>query len=199
MNFYIKSLCRYRAGMAKIWLVMRLIIVLLTTAILQVSASSYGQNVTLKKSGASLINVFTEIRKQTGYDFFYSDKMMANAKPISVNLKQASLEEALKQIFANQALQYELKDKTVVITEKELSFLDNLIARFQTIDVRGKVLDEKGRPLPGASVTVKGTSKATSANADGEFFLMDEFQGNPPRIIDASGRNMNKIKVRKGQ
>ena len=176
MIFYHKSLYRPRPGMAKILLVMRLIIVLLTTAILQVSASSYGQNVTLKRSGASLINVFTEIRKQTGYDFFYSDKMMANAKPISVTLKQASLEEALKQIFANQALQYELKDKTVVITEKEPSLLDRVrditlnLFQGQAIDVRGRVVDAEGNPLVGASVNIKG-GKGTTTDKDGRFYL----------------------------
>ena len=179
MNFYSKSLHRPRAGMEKILLVMRLIIVLLTTAILQVSASSYGQSVTLKRESASLVNVFTEIRKQTGYDFFYSDKMMASAKPISINLKQVNLEEALDIIFENQALQYELKDKTVIIKEKTPSFLDNIIARITAIDVRGRILDsETNEPLSGATVSVQGKpGKSTMTNAEGEFFLQDVEEG----------------------
>ncbi len=171
MNFYLKSLCRPRAGMAKILLVMRLIVVLLTATILQVSASSYGQSVTLKRDRASLVNVFTEIRKQTGYDFFYSDKMMANAKPISIDLKQASLEEALKQIFENQALQYELKDKTVIIQPKEPTFLERLADRWAAIDISGTVLDDKGIPLPGATVKVKDGKGAALTDAKGRFLI----------------------------
>src|ERR1044072_4085887 len=45
------------------------------------------------------------------------------------------------------------------------SLLDTLI------DVRGRVVDEKGEPLEGVTVTVKSTSKGTSTNSRGEFSL----------------------------
>jgi TonB-linked SusC/RagA family outer membrane protein len=175
MNFYNIMLCRPRAGMAKILLAMKLIIVLLTTAILQVSASSYGQNVTLKQNNASLVSVFTEIRKQTGYDFFYSDKMMDSARPISINLKNATLEQALTQIFESQPLKYELKNNAVLVTAKQPSFLDKasvILNSFQDLDVRGVVVDgESGLALVGASVRVKGSGKATTTGSDGAFYL----------------------------
>jgi TonB-linked SusC/RagA family outer membrane protein len=163
--------------MAKILLVMRLIVVLLTTAILQVSASSYGQNVTLKQTNTSLVSVFTEIRKQTGYDFFYSDKMMDSAKPISVDLKNATIEEALKQIFAKQPLEYELKNNSVLVRPKEPTFLERLADRWAAIDVTGKVVDESGNPLPGATVKVKDGKGAAVTDAQGRFLIENVSEG----------------------
>jgi TonB-linked SusC/RagA family outer membrane protein len=138
---------------------------------MQVSASSFGQNVTLKQTNASLVSVFTEIRKQTGYDFFYSDRMMDNARPISVDLKNVPIEEALKQIFAKQPLVYELKDNAVMVKPKEPTFLERLADRWAAIDVRGRVVDQEGKPLPGATVKVKSTGKGFSTNGKGEFYL----------------------------
>jgi TonB-linked SusC/RagA family outer membrane protein len=172
MNFYIKSLCRPRAGMAKILLVMKLIVILLTTAILQVSASSYGQNVTLKQNNAKLTSVLDQIRKQTGYDFFYSQQIMENAKPVNINLNQVDIEKALEMCFKDQPLTYTIENKIVTIKEKEKSFLENIIARFQNIDVRGRVVDEKGEQLVGASVSVKG-GRGTTSDKNGEFYLVN--------------------------
>jgi len=47
-----------------------------------------------------------------------------------------------------------------------------LMVKAQTGSVSGKVLDETGLPLPGASVIVKGTTRSTSTDADGNFKLV---------------------------
>ncbi|MHA4894317.1 SusC/RagA family TonB-linked outer membrane protein [Pedobacter sp. PWIIR3] len=150
---------------------MRLIIVLLTTAIFQVSATSYGQTVTLKRKNASLATVFTDIRKQTGYDFFYSDKMMSTTNPITINLINISLREALKQIFENQSLNFELMDKAVVVTEKQKTFLDKVAGLFENIEVSGRIVNEDGNPLPGATIFIKGTNQSVYSSTTGYFTL----------------------------
>jgi TonB-linked SusC/RagA family outer membrane protein len=44
-----------------------------------------------------------------------------------------------------------------------------IIVKAQTGTVSGKVLDEKGLPLPGASVAIKGTPKITSTDVTGSY------------------------------
>jgi len=39
------------------------------------------------------------------------------------------------------------------------------------IDVKGKVTDEKGQPVSGVTVTVKGSANATATDADGKFSI----------------------------
>lgn len=148
-----------------------LIIVLLTTTILHLSASTYSQNVTLKYKNAPLISVFKEIRMQTGYDFFYSDKLMSDAKPVSLTLNNVSLDNALMICFKNQPLSYSIENKTVIVKEKQVSVLDKVLDYFSAADVRGRVLDETGQPLIGVSVKVKGSNLAVSTNSNGEFSI----------------------------
>jgi TonB-linked SusC/RagA family outer membrane protein len=171
MNFYNANLYPTRAGVVKILLIMKLTIVLLTTAILQVSASSYGQNVTLKKDNAELVNVFRELRKQTGYDFFYSDDMMEGAQPVSLNLKKVPIEKALELCFKDQPLAYTINNKIVTITQKEKTFFEKIAERFRAVDIYGRVLDDTGAPLAGASVKVKNKNQVTNTNVRGEFSL----------------------------
>ena len=37
--------------------------------------------------------------------------------------------------------------------------------------VKGKIIDETGQPVPGASVTVKGSQQGTLSNVDGTYSL----------------------------
>lgn len=189
MKFYIKSLCRPPACAATfLWIMdplkridptikrqiimrVKLVVVLLTTTILHLSASTYSQNVTLRYSNATLVNVFKEIRMQTGYDFFYSDKLMSDAKPVNLNLNNVSLDKALMICFKDQPLSYRIENKTVIVKEKEVSIVDKVLGYFSVADVRGRVLDEKGLPLIGVSVKVKGSSLGVSTNSNGEFTL----------------------------
>lgn len=152
---------------------MRLTIFLTMMTILNVNASSYGQRITLSANGAGLTQIFDEIRKQTGYDFIITKETLKLAKPITLSLKKASLEETLDRCFNGQPFSYTISDKSVIIKEKEKSIIEQLIARFQEIDVRGKVLDEKGEPLAGATISVKGTAKSVRTNAKGEFNLQN--------------------------
>lgn len=176
MFFYTKSLFRPRGGMAKILLVMRLIIVLLTTAILQVSAIGYAQKVTIKQSNARLTTVLDEIRRQTGYDFVYSDKVMNAAKRVSLNVTNAELSDALEICFKDQPLSFKVEDKMVVIQPKEPTFLERLADRWAAIDISGTVVDEKGIPLPGATVKAKG-AKSVITDIKGRFMLENVEEG----------------------
>src|SRR4051812_29900439 len=85
-----------RRVFVKMLLVMKLIAVFLFVACLQVSAKTSAQNITLSGKSLSLEKIFKEIRKQTGYDFWYENRLLQQTGKISIELKNASLEDALK-------------------------------------------------------------------------------------------------------
>ncbi len=145
----------------------------MTAFLIQASAAGYAQKVTLNEKGASLGNVINKIRLQTGYDFVFNTKEVENAKKVTINLKNVELEEVLKVLFSNQNLNYSVKDKFIVIEPAKPSFIDNLRAVFVNIDVRGRVVDNSGGPLPGATVTVKGRKQGVRTGADGSFLLQN--------------------------
>src|SRR5579871_5575738 len=57
--------------LAKTVLVMKLTIILLIAGCLQVSAKGYGQKITISGKDLPLEKVFSMVRNQTGYVFFY--------------------------------------------------------------------------------------------------------------------------------
>jgi len=150
-------------------LVMKLTVLLLLAAFMQVSATSYAQKITLTKKNASLESIFREIQKQSGYDFFYNSKIIKQAKRVDINVSNASLEEVLEKCFSSQPLTYTLELNTVIIQEKTPPVF--MAAQAQVIDVRGTVTDDKGTPLAGATIRVKGSNQATAADRNGVFTI----------------------------
>ena len=155
----------------KLTLVMKLVVVILFTCLMQVSAGSLAQRITLSEKNASLEVLLKKIKQQTGYDVLYGDDVLSNTKKISVKLYNAPVSEALDMILEDQDLSYTVGDKTIVIKAKTPSFLERLADRWAAIDVSGKVLDETGRPVPGATVRVKNGRGSAITDAEGVFTL----------------------------
>lgn len=148
---------------------MRLTTVLLIATFMQVSAAGFAQKINLSHSNASLKTVIKELRNQSGYGFVYTDDQLAKANPVSIKVRNMSIEEVLKQVFKDQPLSYTIDTKTVIIKEKTI--LDKIFNPLLTIDVTGKVVDENGNALAGASIKVKGTTRATTTDKLGNFTL----------------------------
>lgn len=168
MKLYTFSSRRLPCARSSSMKIMRLTCLLLLTALLQVSAASAAQPITLSEDGAPLEKVLKEIRRQSGYDFLYNAALLRKAKPVSVHVRSVSLEEALRQSFIGQPLGYTIEHKTVVVKEADKLQLNRVKP---PVDVIGKVVDEHGQPLPGASVRVKGTSQGTVTDVQGTFSL----------------------------
>jgi TonB-linked SusC/RagA family outer membrane protein len=169
---------------------------------MQVSAATFGQKVTLMENNVTLERVFWEIHKQTGYDVLIKNTSFKTSQRINVKFKETELDKVMDQVVKGTDLTYTIEDKTVVIKEKDKpSFLEKILDRFNNIDVSGKILDENGKPLPGASVKVKKTGKGVSTDKDGRFFLRGveegavlvvSFIGYLPKEVSASA-NMGSV------
>jgi TonB-linked SusC/RagA family outer membrane protein len=149
--------------------VMKLTMLLMSLCLLQVSAITKAQ-VNLFAKGEPLQKVLKSVSRQSGYDFVYTTADLKNLKTGMVNLKNASIETALKACFEGQPLEYEIADRTVMVKVKEKSRIDKL-KLFQAIDVTGKIIDEQGQPLAGATVKVKDGNQMTTTDERGEFTL----------------------------
>ncbi len=156
----------------KLILVMKITVILIFASILSVSASSFAQKITLNERNVPLEKILTKIRQQSGYDFVYNSALIKKASPITIRMSNVSLETALSACLENQELSFEVQEQTVLINKKVPSFLDKVVDAFTPpIDLHGKVLDEKGQPLAGATVKVKGFKQSTSTDNEGRFYL----------------------------
>lgn len=148
---------------------MRLTTFFLTIAILQASADGFSQQkITLSKSGTSIDHVFREIRKQTAYDFVYSDDVLRAARPVNIRVKDASLQEALDICMKNQPLIYHIVNHTVVV---EVRYDRITPAAADPIRITGRITDEQGDPLIGVSIHIKGSQTGTLSDSKGDFVV----------------------------
>lgn len=168
----------FKPGMLRLWLppkillIMKLVIVILTVCLVQVSAATFGQRITLSENNAPLEQVLKKIKLQSGVNFLYADDLFENVKKVNIKLNNSTLEQALSKIFENQPVSYEIQENTVIVKVKEPSFLERVVDAFTPpIDVRGTVVDEKGMPLPGANVKVRGFKQAAVTDNKGRFYL----------------------------
>jgi len=67
--------------------------------------------------------VIEQIRIQSGYDFFYSEKALQKSVPVNISADNVSLKEALDLCFKSQPLTYSIDNNAVVISQEEPSLL----------------------------------------------------------------------------
>src|ERR1700753_2907814 len=103
----------WRTSHKQMLLTMKLTILLMTVALLHVHAGVFSQNVTISGRNLPLKKIFTIIESQTGYAFFYKNELLKNARPVTIDVKNAPLESVLQLCFADQPLGYDIQNKTV--------------------------------------------------------------------------------------
>lgn len=147
---------------------------------LQVTASVYSQRISLTANNTPLREVLQTVRKQSGYSFFVESDNLRDSKPVNLYLMENSVPEALDKIFENQPFTYTIENNVIVVTRKQRTNL--AAADFLTFDnggpdstkvvyVQGIVRDDKGQPLVGVSIRVKGSGTGTMTKPDGTYTL----------------------------
>lgn len=155
---------------AKSFLIMRLIFLLTVVATLESSASGWAQLVTINVRKAPLEKVFLEMRRQTGCHFVFNSQMLDKAGKVTLYLKDAPLEEALRRSLAGQPLTYAIIDSNVVIKPAPLP-VTPAVREKADIGVTGVVRSKDGTPLVGVSILIKGTGSGTISDGNGRFEL----------------------------
>jgi len=174
--------CKQQRCIYKCLLIMKLTTFIILIAILRVSASSYAQDVTFAKKGASVQQVLKEVHKQTGYNVLWSATKIKSTHSLDVDFKKASLTDVLDKIFDGTAFTYEIEDKNVIITERTAPLLTVFADKLRSAlnipsDITGQVVDSLGKPLAGASISLKGTNSSTNTDNNGNFTLNGIPQG----------------------
>ena len=170
---------RQRRSLTKILLVMKLTIVLLTTAFLNVYAEGISQSVTFSGSNVPLQKVMAVIEQQTGYVFLYQEGVLNNARPVSISADNLRLEQFLKEVFKDQPLKYEIGVRSIFVSPTEgAKQMQKQKEPFTTGTedipppvVKGIVRSSRGEVLSGATVLVKQSNRSTITDAEGRFSI----------------------------
>lgn len=136
------------------------------SAVLCLNLSALAQDISLKMRGVTIKEAIAQIKKTTGYSFVFSSIDLDTQKRVNLSLKDATIEEAMKQLLQGQeGIGYEIKDKKIVIKRLTVKQAGN------TVKVKGNVVDAFGEPVVGATVKEVGTTNGTITNVDGNFSL----------------------------
>lgn len=149
------------------FLIMRISSIALLALLAHVSIAANSQGVSLSEKSTSLHAVIEKVKKQTGYNFFYATEDLEAAQPVTIEVKNVSITNALNSIFFNQPLTYVIENNTVVIKKKE----GGAAVMVAQAIIHGKVMDADGKGLANVSVMLKGTTTGATTNENGEFSI----------------------------
>jgi TonB-linked SusC/RagA family outer membrane protein len=184
-------------SLTKTWKVMRLMTFFLAVAVCHVTAASVAQTVTYSARSAPLTQVLSEIEKQTGYSFFYDRQDLKDIGPVTVDLKSASVTDALDQVLAGLPLRYELQGTAIALVRKpDAAANPSPVAMAASPgDIHGHVSDSTGSPLQGATVTIKGEKKAIITDSKGNFMLKN-ISPDATIIVSFTGFESQQVRLR---
>lgn len=146
-------------------------IMLASLLLLGTGISGQAQKVRLKLHSATVAQAMTALRQQTGYSFVFNADAISTSKKVNVHAN--SLSQAIDQILSGSNLDYEIHDKNIILRKKEATAPVQLQSGAQTKGhvVKGRITDEKGEPIIGATIMEKGSTNGTVSDLDGNFTI----------------------------
>ena len=164
-NFTKKSVIKLLYDMSRLAL-LSLLIALTTTGVM-IASTVRSQNlkkidVVITNNGTSLKNILSDLEKQTGFSFYFAEEI-GNISHVFISDKKTSLFQVFKEISEKKNLRFKQSDWMIAITKSPPPQQQGRIS--------GKVLDERGESLPGASIKVVETGQRVQTAVDGSYNL----------------------------
>ena len=136
------------------------------------------KKITLKVTGWTIKEVFTELEKKTDLRFVYSPELIESSRKVDLDAQQKELYKVLTELLTPLGIRYELVSNYIVLSRPQAKtpafrnfgeIPDNSAYAF--VKVGGKIVSASGQPLEGVSVVVKGTNIGTTTDVSGTFSL----------------------------
>ena len=156
--------------------------------------------VSLDIENKSLEQVMDRIESQSEFYFIFNQKQIDVNRIVSIQVNNKLITDILPELFKGTNVNYVVLDRKILLTTDPLENSILAIAsasESQQKQIIGTVTDEKGNPLAGVNVTLKGTTvgiltdasgKYTITNAPDNAILVFSFVGMTAQEIPAEGR-----------
>ncbi|MBS0027299.1 SusC/RagA family TonB-linked outer membrane protein [Chitinophaga sp. 22321] len=145
----------------------------------QASASGYSQNtISVSFVKTDVEKVFHYLERKSGYTFYYSNTAIEKLPKLTLTMEKADIRDVLNEVARQTGLHYAIMENNMVVFK-------NAADQIHSKKITGKVVDEKGHPLPNITVQVKGTTTGTLTTVEGQFAL--QVPDNAVLVISAIG------------
>jgi len=158
-------------GLSKVTCIMKLTLFLILLNVCVAFSSTYSQQTkfTLSGDNVSIRDVLANVESKSEFRFFFNSALVDLDQRVSYRIEEGTILELLDQILQKNGIQYEVKDRTIILSPKSSD--EPGIAAQQQSSVSGKVTDSSGSPLPGVTVVIKGTTQGTITDPQGNYTL----------------------------
>ncbi len=172
-------------------LTMKFTIILIFINVVSIYGTVYSQNVfiSLDVKNTSLKDVLREIEDKTEFSFLYKADMDQQYQMVDLNEEHTSINDVLVKLSDKLKFNYKILDNSIIVlTEKE---------QIQQNSISGTVTNSSGEPIPGVTLIIKGTTRGTITDMDGNYALTDipdgatlvfSFIGYLPEEIEVKGQ-----------
>jgi TonB-linked SusC/RagA family outer membrane protein len=152
--------------MKKLWLLTMLFLLQMPFGFINVKAQTViNKKITFGAEGIMLKDAFQQIEKLSDVSISYNNTLLNDKRKISVSKGERSVQETLELVLKGTTWTFKQSgDNSILIVSKVKD----------KGKIEGKVLDEKGEPLPGASVKIVAAGVSVASLTDGTFSLSVE-------------------------
>ncbi|MFX1705600.1 SusC/RagA family TonB-linked outer membrane protein [Chitinophaga sp. CC14] len=173
---------------------------LLLMLVLLAAARAKGQTVTLKGSDLSLQKVLSAVKSQTGFRASGNKEVFAIAKPVTIDVKKMALADFLELIFKNQPLTYEMLGRSIIVSRKNAGVtpVGPPAIYKASVEIRGRVINERNEPVPGATVGIKDGPFTVATDDIGAFSIFTD-RPDAMLVISAIGYQRREVKSNPSQ
>jgi len=129
---------------------------------------SQDARLTLDLRNVTLAKALENIENQSDYYFLFNAKLINIERKVSVSTQNEKISDILNSLFAGTDVDHIVYGRQIILSPKHMTTTQSLQQEYQ---VKGKVTDATGSPLPGVNVVVKGTTTGTITDLDGNYVL----------------------------
>lgn len=162
-----------------------------------VMGSEVNQTIRIGFTGEKIIPAFRQIESVTQMRFSYNREDIDQDKRVSIPSRERTITELLDELSDQTALSFKIVDKDVIaISRADPGMSEVPVINTPPVAVRGRVTDDAGVALPGATIKVKGTAKGVSTDMNGMFSVTAE--PNSILLVSFTGYISKEIPVSSG-
>lgn len=128
-------------------------------------------NVSIRVEDQNLGRVFSQLERMTDFRFTYNPNSIPLNQRVSLDLENSTMYQVLENLIRQTNLSFVQINKNIHVKPLKNNEKAIQIEVAVLVEIKGKITDSSGQPLPGVTVIIQGTTSGTVSDVDGNFSL----------------------------